>query len=102
MYQILIYKCLEINFKVCIIQYIVLVIICQPILPVICSLFIERQINNFVGVLVIPGLRDYFDLPLPDARDIASAIGIGVIGAAAIEIGWRMTDWSIPEQATND
>ena len=79
----------------------VLAILCRPMSWWKYLLLIAMAIG-FVGVLVIPGLRDYFDLPLPDARDIASAIGIGVIGAAAIEIGWRMTDWSIPEQATND
>ena len=79
----------------------VLAILCRPMSWWKYLLLIAMAIG-FVGVLVIPGLRDYFDLPLPDARDIASAIGIGVIGAAVIEIGWRMTDWSIPEQATND
>ena len=56
----------------------------------------------FVGVLVIPALREYFELLLPDARDIASAVGIGVIASAIIEAGWRLTDWSIPQQVSAD
>jgi capsular polysaccharide biosynthesis protein len=65
-------------------------------------LLIIAMVIAFIGALAIPGMRNYFDLPLPDPRDIASAIGIGVIGAAIIEIGWRMTDWSLPQPASTD
>ena len=74
----------------------VLAILCRP-MSWWKYLLLIAMVIGFVGVLVIPGLRNYFELPLPDARDIASAVGIGVLGAAVIEIGWRMTDWSIPE-----
>ena len=79
----------------------VLVILCRPMLWW-KYILIAAMVIGFVGVLTIPALRDYFDLPLPDARDIASAVGIGVVASAIIEIGWRMTDWSIPQAATDD
>ena len=79
----------------------VLVILCRPMLWW-KYILIAAMVIGFVGVLTIPALRDYFDLPLPDARDIASAVGIGVVASAVIEIGWRMTDWSIPQAATDD
>jgi len=79
----------------------VLVILCRPMLWWKYLLVIGMAVS-FVGVLVIPGLREYFDLPLPDARDIASAVGIGVIASAIIEAGWRLTDWSVPPQVSSD
>ena len=79
----------------------VLAILCRPMSWWKYQLVIA-MVLGFIGTLVIPGLRNYFDLPLPDPRDIATAIGIGVIAAAIIEVGWRMTDWSIPQPATTD
>ena len=79
----------------------VLVILCRPMLWWKYLLVIGMAVS-FVGVLVIPGLREYFDLLLPDARDIASAVGIGVIASAIIEAGWRLTDWSVPPQVSSD
>ena len=79
----------------------VLAILCRP-MSWWKYLLVIAMVLGFIGTLVIPGLRNYFDLPLPDPRDIATAIGIGVIAAAIIEVGWRMTDWSIPQPATTD
>ncbi len=79
----------------------VLAILCRP-MSWWKYLLVVAMALGFIGTLVIPGLRNYFDLPLPDPRDIATAIGIGVIAAAIIEVGWRMTDWSIPQPATTD
>ncbi|MCX6510549.1 MAG: cation-translocating P-type ATPase [Actinobacteria bacterium] len=79
----------------------VLAILCRP-MSWWKYLLIIAMVTAFVGALSIPGMRNYFDLPLPDPRDIASAIGIGVIAAAIIEVGWRMTDWSLPQPATTD
>ena len=79
----------------------VLAILCRPMLWW-KYLLIGAMVIGFIGVLAIPDLRDYFDLPLPDARDIASAVGIGVIASAIIEIGWRMTDWTLPQPETKD
>jgi cation-transporting ATPase E len=79
----------------------VLVILCRPMLWWKYLLVIGMAVS-FIGVLVIPGLREYFDLPLPDPRDITSAVGIGVIASAMIEAGWRLTDWSVPAQVSAD
>jgi cation-transporting ATPase E len=79
----------------------VLVILCRPMLWWKYLLVIGMAVS-FIGVLVIPGLREYFDLPLPDPRDITSAVGIGVIASAIIEAGWRLTDWSVPAQVSAD
>ena len=79
----------------------VLTILCRP-LSWWKYLLLGAMVVGFIGVLAIPMLRDYFDLPLPDARDIASALGIGVIASALIEIGWRTTDWSVPQPLPTD
>ena len=79
----------------------VLVILCRPMLWWKYLLVMGMAVS-FIGVLVIPGLREYFDLPLPDPRDITSAVGIGVIASAMIEAGWRLTDWSVPAQVSAD
>ena len=79
----------------------VLAILCRP-MSWWKYVLIIAMVTAFLGALAIPGMRNYFDLPLPDTRDIASAIGIGVIAAAIIEIGWRVTDWSIPQTTTTD
>ncbi len=79
----------------------VLAILCRP-MSWWKYLLVIAMVLGFIGTLAIPGMRNYFDLPLPDPRDIATAIGIGVFAAAIIEVGWRMTDWSIPQPATTD
>ena len=48
----------------------------------------------FVGVLLIPPLRNYFDLPIPTDSMTLAAIGIGAMAAGVLEIGWRLTGWS--------
>ena len=50
----------------------------------------------FVAVLVFSPLRNYFDLPVPTDAMTLAAIGIGAIGAALIELGWRLLGWSRP------
>ena len=48
----------------------------------------------FVGVLVIPPLRRYFDLPVPTDSMTLAAIGIGALAAGLLELGWRLAGWS--------
>jgi hypothetical protein len=48
----------------------------------------------FVGVLVIPPLRRYFDLPIPTDSMTLAAIGIGALAAGLLELGWRLAGWS--------
>ncbi len=79
----------------------VLAILCRP-MSWWKYLLVIAMVLGFIGTLAIPGMRNYFDLPLPDPRDIATAVGIGMFAAAIIEIGWRVTDWSIPQIATTD
>ena len=48
----------------------------------------------FVAVLVIPPLRDYFDLPIPTDSMTLAAIGIGAVAAGVLELGWRVFGWN--------
>ncbi len=48
----------------------------------------------FVGVLLIPPLRRYFDLPIPTDSMTLAAIGIGLLAAGLLELGWRLAGWS--------
>jgi cation-transporting ATPase E len=52
------------------------------------------MVGTFVGVLVIPPLRDYFDLPIPTDSMTLAAVGIGAIAAGLLELGWRIAGWS--------
>ncbi len=47
----------------------------------------------FVGALVIPWVRDYFDLVTPSAVVVAECAAIAAVGAAVLEIGWRVVGW---------
>jgi len=67
----------------------VLAILCRPMLWWKYLLVISMTVA-FIGVFAIPQLQDYFDLPLPETRDLAMAVGIGAIGAALIELRWQM------------
>ncbi len=48
----------------------------------------------FVGVLLIPPLRRYFDLPVPTDSMTLAAVGIGALAAGLLELGWRLAGWS--------
>jgi cation-transporting ATPase E len=50
----------------------------------------------FLAVLVIPQLRDYFDLPFPTQTMTLVAIGIGAMAAGLLELGWRLFGWVRP------
>jgi len=51
----------------------------------------------FVGALSIEWFRTYFELPLPGATLVLSAVGIGAVGALLIELGWHLTGWNLPD-----
>ena len=74
----------------------VLAILCRPMLWW-KYLLVTAMAAAFVIVFVTPWLRDYFELPLPNSNDMLAAVGIGAVGAAIIELGWRLTDWTIPQ-----
>jgi cation-transporting ATPase E len=44
---------------------------------------------GLVATLVIPFIRNYFDLPLPGTEMVLAAIAIGAIASAILEIAWR-------------
>jgi cation-transporting ATPase E len=48
----------------------------------------------FLGALLTPWVRDYFDLVLPDTPVLVTALVIAGIGAAVLEVGWRVAGWS--------
>ena len=49
--------------------------------------------GTFFLVLAIPGLRDYFELPLPNSNDMLVAVGIAAIACAVLELGWHIAGW---------
>ncbi|MEX1216964.1 MAG: HAD-IC family P-type ATPase [Acidimicrobiales bacterium] len=75
----------------------VLAILCRPMLWWKYMMLFAIAVG-FVGALAIPWLREYFELPLPEARDIVGAIGIGGITSAIIEISWRVRNRTVTPQ----
>ena len=71
----------------------VLVILSRP-LNVWRIGLIVAMVALFVGALTIPWFADYFDLDLPSAVVVEAAVGIAAIGAAVLELGWRLAGWS--------
>ena len=71
----------------------VLVILSRP-LNVWRIGLIVAMVALFVGALTIPWFADYLDLDLPSAVVVEAAIGIAAIGAAVLELGWRLAGWS--------
>ena len=55
---------------------------------------VATMAGAFVFALVIPPVRNYFDLPAPTDAMTLAAIGIGAIAAGLLELGWRLTGWS--------
>jgi cation-transporting ATPase E len=47
----------------------------------------------FFLVLAIPGLREYFELPLPNSNDMILALGIAAVACSVLEVGWRVAGW---------
>jgi len=45
----------------------------------------------FATVLLVPGLRDYFALPLPGTPMVLAALGLGAVAGGLLEIGWRFS-----------
>jgi cation-transporting ATPase E len=51
----------------------------------------------FLGALLIPWVRDYFDLVVPSAAIVVAAVAIAGAGAAVLELGWRVAGWEVPD-----
>ena len=66
----------------------ILEILCRPLTPAKAFL-VASMTASFIGALCIPWFRTYFELPIPDTTLLLMAVGLGAIGAAAVEISYR-------------
>jgi len=73
----------------------VLTILCRPFVAW-KVLLVVSMVGLFIGALLLPFPRDYFDLVLPRANDVFAAIGFGAVAAVLLEAMWRLSDWTIP------
>jgi len=71
----------------------VLVILSRPLNAWRIGL-IAAMVALFIGALEIPWFANYFDLDLPSAVVVEAAVGIAAIGAAVLELGWRLAGWN--------
>ena len=79
----------------------VLAILCRPFVAWKVAL-VAGMVVLFIGALVVPFPRDYFDLVLPQFNDIAAAVGFGAVAALVLEVMWRLTDWTVPATLPDD
>jgi cation-transporting ATPase E len=54
---------------------------------------IASMAGAFFLVLSIPGLRNYFELPLPNSNDLLVAVGVASMACAVLEVGWHVAGW---------
>jgi cation-transporting ATPase E len=54
---------------------------------------VTSMAGAFLLVLVVPPLRNYFELDLPPLVVSLAAIGIASLACALLEIGWRAAGW---------
>lgn len=67
----------------------ILEILCRPLTRAKGAL-VAAMTAAFIGALSIPWFRNYFELPLPERTLLVAAIGLGAIGAGAVEISFRL------------
>lgn len=67
----------------------ILEILCRP-LTIAKAALVASMTAAFIGALSIPWFRSYFELPIPEQTLLVAAIGLGAIGAAAVEISFRL------------
>ena len=79
----------------------VLAILCRPFVAWKVAL-VAGMVVLFIGALVVPFPRDYFDLVLPQGNDVAAAVGFGAVAALILEVMWRLTDWTVPATLPDD
>ena len=70
----------------------VLVILARPLNAWRIALIAAMGVA-FLGALVIPWVRDYFDLVTPSAAIVVETVAIAAVGAAILEAGWRVVGW---------
>ena len=70
----------------------VLAILARPLTGARRMLIIGLAVS-FVGVLVVPGLREFFALDMPPFVIFVGAILVAVVADVALEAGWRLTAW---------
>ncbi len=67
----------------------VLAILARPFTPA-RALLVGLNGFAFVVVLIVPYLRDWFALTLPDALVFFAAIGVAAVAAGLLEAGWQV------------
>jgi cation-transporting ATPase E len=75
----------------------VLNLLARPITPGRFVLF-AAMVGAFVVIMVVPGLRDFFALELPDAPAMWGTIASAAAGIAVLELGWQARQWRLPPQ----
>jgi cation-transporting ATPase E len=72
----------------------VLVFLARP-LTRLRRLLVTSMAGAFVAVLVLPQLRTFFALSLPEWEVLVASVAVAVASAALLVAGWRMTGWDL-------
>jgi cation-transporting ATPase E len=59
------------------------------------TLLVSAMVLSIVVILVVPALRNFYALKVPDADIVAEMVVIGALAVAAIEVVWRVTQRTI-------
>jgi len=70
----------------------VLVIVARP-LTMFKAALVATMAVAFALVVAVPGLRDFFALPLPPTSNLLYCAAVAAAGVAVLEIGWRVSGW---------
>src|SRR5262249_22700825 len=55
------------------------------------TLLVAAMVLSIGVILVVPALRNFYDLSVPDTDVVAEMVVIGVLAVIAIEVVWRTT-----------
>lgn len=78
----------------------VLDLLARPLTPARIAL-LASSAGAFVTILTLPFTREFFALQLPDLATLEIAAGAAVLGAATLELGWRVSGWRYTEGPTS-
>jgi cation-transporting ATPase E len=76
----------------------VLNLLARPITPWRFVLF-AAMVGAFAVIMVVPGLRDFFALEIPEGPVIWGTIASAAAGIAVLELGWQARQWRLPPEA---